>query len=247
MVSLIQAIILGVIQGITEWFPVSSSGHLALMQNLFNLQVPVVYDILLHLGTALVVLIKFRKDILNIILLKERKLLLYLIIGLTATAIVGFAFRGLFKSFFYNLTIIGVAFLITGILIILTKNRTTNKRLDYKSSFMIGLTQGFALIPGISRSGSTISIGLIKKINKEQLIKYSFILSLPAIIGAAIFEIKDINLINPTPIIIGTLVSSVVGYISLTYIIRIIRKGKFHNFSYYCFIIGIITLIISLL
>ena len=141
MVSLIQAIILGIIQGITEWFPVSSSGHLALVQNLFNLQVPIIYDILLHLGTAIVILIKFRKDILNIILLKERKLLLYLIIGLIATAIIGFTFRNLFKSFFYNLTIIGIAFLITGILLTLTKNKTTNKKLNYSSSFLIGLAR----------------------------------------------------------------------------------------------------------
>jgi len=247
MVSLIQAIILGIIQGITEWFPISSSGHLALIQHLFNLQVPIIYDILLHLGTALVILIKFRKDILNIILLKERKLLLYLIIGSIATALVGFTFRDLFKSFFYNLTIIGIAFLVTGILLTLTKNQATNKKLNYKSSFIIGLAQGFALIPGISRSGSTIGIGLLKNINKEQLIKYSFILSLPAVIGATIFEINNVNLINLTPIIIGTLVSLIVGYISLTYIIKIIRKGNFHNFSYYCFIIGIITLIISLI
>jgi len=246
MVSLIQAIILGIIQGITEWFPVSSSGHLALVQNLFNLQVPVIFDILLHLGTALVILIKFRKDILNIILLKERKLLLYLIIGLIATALVGFTFRDLFKSFFYNLTIIGIAFIITGIILTLTKNKPTNKKLNYKSSFIIGLVQGFALIPGISRSGSTIGIGLLKNINKDQLIKYSFILSLPAVIGAAIFELKDINLItNTTPLIVGTIVSLIVGYISLTYLIKIIKKGNFHNFSYYCFIIGIITLIIS--
>lgn len=247
MVSLIQAIILGVIQGITEWFPISSSGHLALIQNLFNLQVPIIYDILLHLGTALVILIKFRKDILNIILLKERKLLFYLIIGSIATALIGFTFKNLFESFFYNLTIIGIAFIVTGILLTLTKNRTQNKKLNYKSSFIIGIAQGFALIPGISRSGSTIGIGLLSNINKDQLIKYSFILSLPAVIGATIFEMNSINFTNLTPIIIGTLVSLIVGYISLTYLIKIIKRGNFHNFSYYCFIIGIITLIISFL
>ncbi|MBL7148309.1 MAG: undecaprenyl-diphosphate phosphatase [Nanoarchaeota archaeon] len=248
MVSLIQAIILGIIQGITEWFPISSSGHLALIQNIFNLKVPVVYDILLHLGTALVILIKFRKDILNIILLKEKKLLTFIIIGSIATAIIGFTCRDLFKSFFYNLTIIGIAFLITGILLTLTKNKTTNKNLNYKSSFLIGLAQGFALIPGISRSGSTISVGILKNINKNQLIKYSFILSLPAVLGAVIFEINNINITNNlTPILVGALISLIVGYISLTLVIKIIKKGNFNKFSYYCFIIGIITLIISFL
>ena len=248
MVSLIQAIILGIIQGITEWFPISSSGHLALIQNIFNLQVPIVYDILLHLGTALVILIKFRKDILNIILLKEKKLLTFIIIGSIATAIIGFTCRDLFKSFFYNLTIIGIAFLITGILLTLTKNKTTNKNLNYKSSFLIGLAQGFALIPGISRSGSTISVGILKNINKNQLIKYSFILSLPAVLGAVIFEINNINITNNlTPILVGALISLIVGYISLTLVIKIIKKGNFNKFSYYCFIIGIITLIISFL
>lgn len=248
MVSLIQAIILGIIQGITEWFPISSSGHLALAQNIFNLKVPVVYDIFLHIGTALVILVKFRKDILNIITLKEKKLLLFIIIGSIVTAIIGFTFRDTFKSFFYNLTIIGIAFLVTGILLILTKNKITNKNLNYKSSFLIGVAQGFSLIPGISRSGSTISIGLLNKIKKEQLIKYSFILSLPAVLGAVIFELKYINVYNNLmPIIIGTLVSLIIGYISLTWIIKIIKKGKFSKFSYYCFIIGIITLIVSIL
>lgn len=250
--NLIQALFLGLVQGLTEWFPVSSSGHLALFQNLFSLDVPVLFDILLHVGTLIVVLLVFYKDIFKIIKSiftwntksEYFKLAIFIIIGSVGTAIIGYFFRDLFVGFFNNLLAVGIAFLFTGVLLFFS-DKKGNKKLNYKNSFLIGLMQGVALIPGISRSGSTISTGMLLGIERKKVARFSFLLMIPAVIGGLIFEsgsIADINLVNA---FFGVLVSVIVGYVSLRYLLRLIEKGKFKNFSWYCFLIGLITIIIS--
>jgi len=252
--NLIQAIFLGLIQGLTEWFPVSSSGHLALFQNLFNLDVPILFDVLLHLGTLLVVLLVFYKDILRILKAvvswdtksEYFKLAVFIIIGSLGTGIIGYFFRELFIGFFNNLKIIGIAFLFTGFLLFFS-DRKGNKKINYKNSFLIGLMQGIALIPGVSRSGATISTGMILGIERKKVARFSFLLMVPAVIGGLVFESGNIVNINLVNAFVGVLVSVLIGYVTLRFLLRIIQKGKFRYFSYYCFIIGIITLILSFL
>ncbi len=250
--NLIQAIFLGLIQGLTEWFPVSSSGHLALFQNLFSLEVPVLFDILLHFGTLIVVLLVFYKDILKILKAVFRwdiksdyfRLAIFIVIGSMGTGLIGYFFRDLFVGFFTNLKAIGVAFLFTGVLLFFS-NKRGNKKLNYKSSFLIGLMQGVALIPGVSRSGTTISTGMLLGIERKKVARFSFLLLIPAVVGGLIFEFGDLGSIDLMSSFAGVLVSILVGYISLKFLLRIIEKGKFRYFSYYCFAVGIITLILG--
>ncbi len=250
--NLIQAIFLGLIQGLTEWFPVSSSGHLALFQNLFSLEVPVLFDILLHFGTLIVVLLVFYKDILKILKAVFRwdiksdyfRLAIFIVIGSMGTGLIGYFFRDLFVGFFTNLKAIGVAFLFTGVLLFFS-NKRGNKKLNYKSSFLIGLMQGVALIPGVSRSGTTISTGMLLGIERKKVARFSFLLLIPAVVGGLIFEFGDLGSIDLMSSFVGVLVSILVGYISLKFLLRIIEKGKFRYFSYYCFAVGIITLILG--
>lgn len=256
-ISIIEGIILGIVQGATEFFPISSSGHLAIIQNIFNLKIPVAFDVALHIGTLIVIFIVFFKDIIKIIKdfftfnfkTREGKLALYIILASIITAIIGFSFRNLFKSFFYNLSIISLALIFTGLILLLTKlKKSQKKRINWFDSLLIGAAQGIALIPGISRSGATISTGKFLGIKKQELIKFSFIVSIPSIIGAMIFEFKELSFkINFLPIIFGVITSIIIGYIALKLLIRIIKKNKFHYFAYYCLTLGLALLICSVL
>ncbi|MCD4666786.1 undecaprenyl-diphosphate phosphatase [archaeon] len=255
MVSVLESIILGIIQGITEWLPVSSSGHLVIAQQLLGLDVPVIFDIFLHVGTLLVLLLVFWKDILWTI--KDffslqfhtfyGKLSLFIILGSTPTALIGYYFHDIFVSFFSSLLVVGIALIVTSIILFLSERNEGKKKLRAWDVILIGIVQGLAIIPGISRSGSTIAVGLMRGIDKEKVIKFSFLLSIPAIIGATIFEFSNVKLIDFWPTLIGTLTSVVVGYFSLRYLIKLIRKRKFHIFGYYCLILGIVILIFSFL
>ncbi len=254
---------LGIIQGLTEWFPVSSSGHLVLYQELFTVNVPVLFDIYLHLGTLLVLFIFFWTDLVTIIrdvfqwntTSKHFTLAKQLLLATIVTAVIGFLFRPLFTSFFTNLLMVGFGFLFSGCLLLATKytkhKRTTMKPRD---TFSVGLFQGLALIPGVSRSGATISIGLLHGIDRMTIARFSFLLAIPAILGAAIFEsitqlptVLPFFIANSGAVLIGVLASAVTGYICLAALMNIIKKGNIHFFAIYCFIIGIITLGIAIL
>ncbi|MBT3323837.1 undecaprenyl-diphosphate phosphatase [archaeon] len=248
--ELLDIILLSLIQGLTEWLPISSSGHLVLAQELFNMQVPIYYDILLHFATLIVILLVFYKDIYKIIkeLLKLNfkneyaKLGIYIIIASIPTAIIGFTFKDLFLSFYTNINAVAISLLITGLILLSTKFFHGKRKLTTFDSILIGVAQGLAIIPGISRSGSTISTSLILGIRKELAIKFSFLLAIPAILGATILEYTPaaINL----EILLGIFITIITGYLSLKLTINLILKDKFHYFSIYCFILGIIILII---
>ncbi len=254
MISFLQALILGIIQGITEWLPISSSGHLALAQMFFGLEVPVVFDIMLHISTMFVVLIVFWEEISKILKSifsfnfrdQYGKLALFILIGSVPTAIIGFTFRDFFENLFYNLTAIALALIFTGIILFFSEKFPGKKKLNTKNSFLIGLAQGIAIIPGVSRSGITISTGLLAGIDKRLVTRFSFLLSLPAIFGAFIFEAKNLAFsgINVSILVISMIISFVTGYISLKLLLKlIIKKNKFHLFGYYCFFLGLIILL----
>ena len=268
----IQAIILGIIQGLTEFLPVSSSGHLVIFQNIFGLKEGALsFDINVHIGTLLVVLICFRHEILSIIrsifrctnmLIKQKKsiheiysdpdfkLAFLIITGSVPTAILGLMFHSLADRLFSSVTMVGLMLICTGFILWFTRYLTKNERdinsFTIKNSLVIGLVQGFAIIPGISRSGSTIAAGLYLGLTRETAARYSFLLSIPAIMGAELLNIKNspAGAMLPDKItLLGMLASFIAGYSALKVLLFIVKKGNMHFFAPYCWIAGIATLI----
>lgn len=249
MVTIIEALILAIIQGLTEWLPVSSSGHLVIAQQFLGLNPPLIFDLILHIGTLGVVLISFRKDILKILkaLVKkdlrsdEGKLAFFIIVGSVPIAVIGFIFKENIEQLFSSLLAVGVALLINAGVLFFSERRKGNKKMGTLDSFLIGIAQAAALIPGVSRSGLTVSTGLLNRINKKTAFRFSFLLSIPAILGATLFEFGDISTVNIelTSIVVGTGLSMVVGYVSLKLLQHIVMSGKFHLFAYYCTILGV--------
>ena len=215
--NLLQAILLGITQGITEWFPVSSSGHLAIIQNLFNINVSMAFDIFLHFASLFVIIFVFYKDIKEIFLgliHKEKKyinLFLYLVVASIPAGIVGFLFSDLIEGIFSNILFVGIFLVITSIILFSTKFiKNRDKELNFKNTFVIGLFQAIAVLPGISRSGSTVSAALLQGINSKDASRFSFLLSIPVILGASglksfNFRVKRYKLVidNPIYLLIG--------------------------------------------
>ena len=235
----LQAIILGVVQGITEWLPISSSGHLVVFQKIFGINPPVFFDILLHVGSLLAVLIYFRKDILAI----TRKNLAYIIVATGVTGVIALIIKEPIKALFSNTSLVGVAFIATGLLLLATKFFKGREDLQIKHPILLGIAQAAAILPGISRSGATISAGIISGADKEKIAKSSFLMSIPAIIGATIIE-WEIGAVDLLPTILGISAAFVSGYLSIDLLMKLIRKNGFWKFSIYLFLIGAITLLL---
>jgi undecaprenyl-diphosphatase len=210
-INIPQSIFLGIVQGLTEFLPVSSSGHLVFFQSLFGLEEPLIFfDVMLHLGTLLAVVIYFRKDICEIVqglgaVLKKRhknppqvKLFLLIVLASIPTGLMGILFKDWFESFFSKPKWVGGMLLITGSVLWLTrwakKEGKPLGRMRWFDAILIGIAQGIAIIPGISRSGATISVGLFCGLDRELSGKFSFLLSIPAILGATLLdEMKKVN------------------------------------------------------
>lgn len=248
-----QAIILSVVQGITEFLPISSSGHLAVLQIFWQIPDPsVVFSALLHFGTLGAILIVFYQEIIKILQKRNWKLIKLIIIGTIPAAIFGFFFQSIIEAQFSSLKFIGFSFLITALFLILTKflkiipKYLNIEDLTYFDALIIGIAQTVALFPGISRSGLTISTGLLRKLKPEIAYKFSFLLAVPVILGAFVLQIP--NLIqqgqnNYLIYVIGALVSLLTGIISLKILERILKKGKLYWFSLYLVILSMIILI----
>ncbi|MFQ6087111.1 MAG: undecaprenyl-diphosphate phosphatase [Candidatus Bathyarchaeia archaeon] len=255
--DLIQVLILAIIQGITEWLPISSSGHLVVVQEYFGLAPPVVFDVMLHVGTLLVVLTAFWRDITEMLRAvakldlkaEDGKLAVFIVVGSIPTALIGFVFRDVFKSFFYNPLAVGMALLGTGCILYASKYGKNGKEMSYSDAFLIGIAQGIAIIPGVSRSGVTIATGLLSKLRKETAFKFSFLLSIPAVIGAAVTESKDLLLaeVDVSTMVLGVTVSMIVGYLALKLLQRLLLKERFHLFAFYCWLLGTAIVAISMI
>jgi undecaprenyl-diphosphatase len=255
MLTPIKAIILGVIQGITEWLPVSSSGHLVLAQHLLKVEVPVAFDVWLHTASLFIILIFFRGDLVGILksLLAYRRetygfrLAIFIIVGSTATASVVLPLKDLFERAFSNLLAVSVAFLFTGTLLFFSGKNRKERELAGHSAAIIGLFQGLAFLPGLSRSGSTIAGALLLGIKRQDAFKFSFILLIPAIIATSIFRIRELALaqISATSLAWGFIAAMATGFLCLGILKRAVIKGKLHYFAYYCWFIGILSLISS--
>ena len=271
-----EAIILGIIQGLTEFLPVSSSGHLVLFQRLFGLEeAELFFDVCVHLGTLLAVMVVFRQEIKNIISALMRfisstgskktisqkiesdpdlKMALLIVIGSIPTAVLGFLFRGIADRLFASAFIAGLMLMVTGLLLWLTRWAATRveqpgaDRLTPKNALIIGVVQGLAIIPGISRSGSTISIGLLLGINRETAARYSFLLSIPAIVGAGLLSLKDGLSQTDLAIrlsLLGAAAAALVGYGALKVLLSVVKKGHLYVFAPYCWLVGILAILFS--
>lgn len=251
--NIFEAIILGIVQGITEWLPISSKSHLIIFQKLFGLEQPVIFDLMLHVGSFFVILFVFWKDIKQILygLMKKDKkswmMASFIIIATIPIVIAGFVLENVVKQSFNDLKVLGFGFLLSALVIYLSKYpEKKQKNLNLWNSFVIGAGQVLALFPGVSRSGITISTGMILGIKKQDVAKFSFLMFLPAILGATILEIKDIGLVSNMPAaIVGTFVAMITGYFSLKLLLSIIEKNKFSYFSLYCLVLGAIVLLFA--
>ena len=251
MDKLLEAILLGVVQGVTEWLPISSSGHLALLQQYFKMENPVFFDVMLHVGTLIVILLFFREDISRILKVvfvrrefktEEAKMVELIIVGNIPLAILGFTFGESIEKLFESPIAIATALIFTGTIIYLTKFSSIKKNtISFFDSILIGIAQAFALIPGISRSGATIATALLLGIKHEKAMKYSFLLSIPAVLAAAIGKTLSLNYqgINIYSILIGMMVSIVVGLFSLKFLKITLNKKLLYAFAPYCWILGI--------
>lgn len=271
MIEILKMILMGIIQGTSEFLPISSSGHLAVLERVLGFEEPGLFIAqMLHFGTFLSVLFVFRKDVLNLIkefinliinIVKrdntkingEQKTALYIILASIPTAIIGIVFKDTFESFYSNMRFISVMFLITAVLLYFTDYFLGNKNIYDVNIFVpigIGMVQGLAILPGISRSGSTIFAATSIDIKKSEAAKFSFLLSLPATFGAFIFGIRDMIKVGESasfslPLLIGVIVSFVVGVISLKFLLNLINKNKLKYFSVYLLVIAIITFFIK--
>ena len=260
--SILESIFLGMVQGLTEFLPVSSSGHLVFFQSLMGLkEPPIFFDVMLHLGTLLAVVIYFRKDLLKIFEgigstlrgkekdREEVKLFLLIILATIPTGLMGILFKDWFESFFSKPRLVGGMLLITGLILWLTRlakkeGRPLN-RMGWFDAILIGISQGVAIIPGISRSGATISTGLLCGLEGNLSGKFSFLLSIPAILGATLLEYKKMDIVSELgTVLIGAAVALGVGILALTFLMKIIKIGKLYNFSYYCCGMGILMIIL---
>lgn len=255
MISVTETVILGIVQGLTEWLPVSSSGHLAMAKELAGWQPPIIFYVLLHLGTLLVIVGFFRRDIVEILrALSKRdfrsehgRLGVLVVVGSVPTAVLGYVFQDLFKSFFDNLVVVGAALLATGVLLFFSERREGERDLTYVDSLLMGVAQGIAIIPGVSRSGATISTGLLRRVDRETAFRLSFLLSIPAVLGAAVAESGDLNFLvgsgDVIAVVVGVVTSMVVGYLSLKVLLKVVVKRRFHYFAFYCWTAGILAIV----
>jgi len=265
--SLLEAIILGVVQGLTEFLPISSSGHLVLGELLLGVKFDdISFEVFLHFGTFLSVVIVFRHTIWSMfkaVWLKAKSIfvrkvvssdredwhLFWLIIaGSIPAGIAGVLFKNYVEKGFSSVPFVCVMLLVTGTVLILTPFFVAIRgKLNFGDALMVGLAQALALLPGISRSGLTISIGIFKGVERSKAAEFSFLLSLPAVLGASLLELKDVlshtNSGQDLRIyLIGAVTAFVVGYLAIKFLLNVIRKGKFQYFGYYCFAVGLFFL-----
>jgi undecaprenyl-diphosphatase len=261
------AVLLAVIQGLTEFIPISSSGHLAVAQLLLGFEEPpVAFDVVLHLGTLVAVLIYYRADVLEMIRSLGRplavlrpswdtenpqKLIVLLVIATVPTAVMGLLFKSHVESAFSNLNHIAVEFLIGGVLMLFTlfKKNTTKGFAEMKvmDAFVIGIFQGLSLFPAISRSGATISAGLFLGLNPKAAGRFSFLLSIPAILGAVILELPAIGsaINNANDLLLyatSGIIAGGIGYLTIRPLIQILAASRFFWFGVYCLVAGILLL-----
>lgn len=252
MLTLFESLFLGMVQGLTEWLPVSSSGHLVIVQQLLGIQAGMSFDLFLHAGTLAALFIFFRKEIADILKSVLRfdfksesgRMALFIVIGSVPIAVAGFLLGGIVEPLFSSLLSVSIALIITGAVLQLTRLAKLSGKLDVKNSLIIGAAQAIAMVPGISRSGLTISASLLRGIDRKKAFAFSFLLAIPAIIGANIVHVSSLELSLEAAA--GAVAAAFTGYLALVLLKKTVLAGRLHMFSYYCWAVGAIFLAISL-
>ena len=253
--TIFEATLLGIIQGLTEFLPISSSGHLVIGQKILGISIAGnVFEVVVHLGTLVSVLIVFWTDIWQLIKsiksITTQKYILALAIATLPAAITGILFKDIILEAFENIKVVAITLMITGIILLTTKFiKTKLKDVSISRGLLIGVAQALAIVPGISRSGITISLGMHLGIAPEKAAKYSFLLAIPAIAGAGLLTGLDLTESSESALplsilIVGFFSSLFVGWISLKWLLVLIRSGKFHWFGVYCILVGLISWIL---
>lgn len=268
----LQAVILGAIQGLTEFFPVSSSGHLVIFQQLMGLNEPVLlFDISVHVGTLAAILCYYVKDILRLATaffrvfpwkepknsqpvspetLADSRMAWLIIAGSVPTALIGYGLNMVSDVLFSSLVLVGLALVATGTIVLATRwaqpDPGKGSAMTLKTALWIGTVQGVAVIPGISRSGSTIAAALFCGIDRDTAARFSFLLSVPAILGALVLEISGGDAgtggVSAGVIALGTAAAFVVGYAALSLLVKMVKKGRLYVFAPYCFLLAAVAL-----
>lgn len=269
--TLIETAVLGVVQGITEFLPVSSSGHLVIFQHLFGIREEVLaIDIAVHVGTLLAVAAFYLKDLVAIVkgaavyaaacfrqgrfrmpgeTAPEARMAALIILGSVPTGIIGILFIDTAETLFSSVTLVGVSFCVTGVVLWGTRRSNTKHTgagaIGTGKALVIGIVQGLAIIPGISRSGFTIATGLYLGLNRETAARFSFLLSIPVVAGAGLVGALDLasgTSISVPVMAAGLVTSTVVGYNALSLLVWIVKKGRMHLFAPYCVAAGLLFL-----
>ena len=267
--DILQGIIIGIVQGLTEFLPVSSSAHLVFIQNILGVESSLAFDVFLHLGTLLAVMWFFRGDIYRMLkawwfslvdIVQGRfregfytdpykRLAWYVILATIPVGIVGVLFEDTIDSLFSGALYVPAFFLfVTGTILYLSQRMNSGtinfNNIGKKEALFMGLGQACAILPGLSRSGTTIAAGLVADLDKEFAAKFSFILSIPAILGAFVIQLKDIGgalNVNFLPIILGFIASFIAGYMAISWMLDLIQNKNLDIFAYYCWIVGIVV------
>jgi undecaprenyl-diphosphatase len=259
-VDYLDSLILGVIQGFTEFLPVSSSGHLELGKSLLgDNSLPkesMIFTVVLHFATALSTIVVFRKDIIEIIkeLLKfelnsNTQFVFKIIISMIPASLIGVFFETELESLFSNnIVLVGVMLMVTGLLLILAdRAHNTSKNVSVKTAFTVGVAQAIAMIPGISRSGATISTAVLLGIDKTKAARFSFLMVIPLIFGKIFKDIfsGELNYESTqiTSLAIGFIAAFVSGLLACTWMIRLVKNSQLKYFAYYCAVVGIIAIL----
>jgi undecaprenyl-diphosphatase len=256
VMTLTQAVLLGALQGLTEFLPVSSSGHLAIAQHFLPdfSQPGVLFDVMLHVGTMVAVAIYFRRELAALLASPfrsgeaarvQQKVLLLLIVASIPTAVIGLLFKDFFEGLFENITVVSLMLLVTGVLLFVAERFRRGERkegeLTLTDAIVVGTVQGCAIIPGISRSGSTIAALLLKGVDGETAARFSFLLAMPAVFGATLLSARDLGEVAPGQIplyLAGTGVAFLAGLVSIHLLLAVIRRRRLVAFALYCWLAG---------
>ena len=265
--SYLEAVALAIIQGLTEFLPVSSSGHLVLAQHWFGqfTGITLLFDIMLHLATVIAIIVYFRQDLWTLVLGvvgystngesifsgEERKTLGFVILASIPTAILGLVIGQMGIEVLGRPDLVGVLLIVTGVVLWAARGRQADRGMKDMTpidAITVGVVQGLAVFPGISRSGATIAGGVWLGLDRELAARFSLLISIPAIFGASVLEVtKAIGHVQPPigPFMAGMLVATAVGYFSISLILRLVRQDHFHRFSYYLWPLGTTVLLLT--
>jgi undecaprenyl-diphosphatase len=251
----IEALLIGAIQGLTEFLPVSSSGHLVILQYFFGIkEQPLTFAVLVHMGTLISVFVAFHKDIAAILRRPFTKLTYLIIVGCIPAGLVGVFLGSYVEMAFESLLAVGLGLIFTGFVLQISERLASRnifakeiRETTYWDVIFIGLLQALAIIPGISRSGSTIAAGLLAGLDREFAARYSFLLSIPVILGAGVIELKDlfevgVDMAHVVPYMIGVISAAVFGLLAIKVVMNLVKKGRLAYFSYYVWLLAFLVL-----